>query len=73
MSFRNWATAYFHYLTGSGPHRCWDWPALALLSGASWLYRKGVLAKYHSIASHPERQEHGRRHQPGQYHCRRYG
>lgn len=58
MSFRNWATAYFHYLTGSGPHRCWDWPALALLSGASWLYRKGVLAKYHSIASHPERQEH---------------
>ena len=55
MSFRNWATAYFHYLTGSGPHRCWDWPALALLSGASWLYRKGVLAKYHSIASHPER------------------
>ncbi|MCI7600467.1 MAG: tetraacyldisaccharide 4'-kinase [Megasphaera sp.] len=57
MSFRNWAAAYFHHLTGSGPHHCWDWPALALLSGAAWLYRKGVLAKYHSIADHPERQE----------------
>lgn len=58
MALRNWAAAYFHYLTGSGAHHCWDWPALALLRGAAWLYRKGVLAKYHAIADHPERQEH---------------
>lgn len=58
MALRNWVAAYFHYLTGSGAHHCWDWPALALLRGAAWLYRKGVLVKYHAIADHPKRQEH---------------
>ena len=58
MALRNWVAAYFHYLTGSGAHHCWDWPALALLRDAAWLYRKGVLVKYHAIADHPKRQEH---------------
>lgn len=58
MSLMSWGAAYFHYLTGSSSHHWWDWPALALLHGASWLYEKGVLAKYHAIADHPERQEH---------------
>ena len=58
MSLATSAAAYFHYLTGSRRHHFWDWPALALLSGASWLYGKGVAAKYRSFEKHPERQEH---------------
>ena len=58
MSFATCAAAYFHYLTGSRSHHFWDWPALALLSGAAWLYEKGVRAKYRSFEQHPERQEH---------------
>ncbi|OBZ34160.1 tetraacyldisaccharide 4'-kinase [Megasphaera sp. DISK 18] len=57
MSLRTAGTAYFHYLTGSKEHHWWDWPALLLLSGASWIYRKAVIMKYRSFADHEERQE----------------
>ena len=57
MSLRTAGTAYFHYLTGNKEHHWWDWPALLLLSGASWIYRKAVIMKYRSFADHQERQE----------------
>ena len=57
MSLRTAGTAYFHYLTGSKEHHWWDWPALLLLGGASWIYRKAVIMKYRSFADHEERQE----------------
>lgn len=57
MSLRTAGTAYFHYLTGSKEHHWWDWPALLLLGGSSWIYRKAVIMKYRSFADHEERQE----------------
>ena len=57
MSLRTAGAAYFHYLTGNKEHHWWDWPALLLLSGASWIYRKAVIMKYRSFADHQERQE----------------
>ena len=57
MSLRTAGTAYFHYLTGNKEHHWWDWPALLLLSGASWIYRKAVIMKYRSFADHQERQD----------------
>lgn len=57
MSLRTTGAAYFHYLTGKQRHHWWDWPALLLLRGAAWIYRKAVVMKYRSFADHRERQE----------------
>lgn len=57
MSLRTAGAAYFHYLTGKHRHHWWDWPALLLLCGASWIYRKAVVMKYRSFADNEDRQE----------------
>lgn len=49
MSFHTKGISYIDYLMGKGPHRLVDKPLLALLSGASFLYRKAVEKRYRDV------------------------
>lgn len=58
MALRTKVAAYFINLMNGASHHCWDKLVLRILEGASVLYKAGVEKKYHSLASHPERQAH---------------